>query len=62
MHLLKIPRFASEAQEAQWWYDHRDELTKAFEDAVERGELHAGSAATLAREHASGNQLHPRKK
>lgn len=50
----KIPKFASEAEEAQWWYDHRDELTKAFEDAAARGELHTGSAATLARERGGG--------
>jgi predicted DNA binding CopG/RHH family protein len=47
---LRIPKFASDAEEAQWWHDHRDELTKAFEDAAARGELHTGSAAKLARE------------
>ncbi len=51
---LKIPKFASEAEEAQWWYDHREELTKAFEDAAARGELHTGSRARLARERAAG--------
>ena len=50
---LKIPKFSSEAEEAQWWYDHRDELTKAFEDAAAQGELSSGSAARLAREGAS---------
>ena len=51
---LKIPKFASEAEEAQWWYDHRNKLTKAFEQAAARGELHSGSAARLARERAEG--------
>ena len=51
---LKTPKFASEAEEAQWWYDHRDELTKAFEDAAGRGELHTGSAARLARDRTVG--------
>ena len=51
---LKTPKFASEAEEAQWWYDHREELTEAFEDAAARGELHAGSAARLAREQSTG--------
>jgi hypothetical protein len=51
---LKIPKFASEAEEAQWWYDHRDELTKAFEDAAARGELRTGSAARLARGQSAG--------
>ena len=51
---LIIPKFESEAGEAQWWYDHRDELTKAFEQAAARGELHTGSAARLARDRAAG--------
>jgi predicted DNA binding CopG/RHH family protein len=51
---LKVPKFASEAEEAQWWYDHRDELTKAFENAAARGELRTGSAAKLGRERAVG--------
>ena len=51
---LKIPKFSSEAEEAQWWYDHRNELTKAFEDAAAQGELRSGSAASLGREGAAG--------
>ena len=49
---LTIPTFTTEDEEAQWWYDHRDELAKAFEDAAARGELHSGSAARIARERA----------
>ena len=49
---LDIPEFASEAEEAQWWYDHRDELTEAFEVAGAQGELRHGSAAQIARERA----------
>ncbi|MGC1722314.1 MAG: hypothetical protein WA746_25290 [Isosphaeraceae bacterium] len=51
---LKLPKFASEAEEAQWWYDHREEVTIAFEQAAARGELRTGSAARLAREPATG--------
>jgi predicted DNA binding CopG/RHH family protein len=51
---LRIPKFASEAAEAQWWFDHREEVTKAFEEAAARGELRTGSAARLARQHATG--------
>lgn len=51
---LKVPKFATEAEEAQWWYDHREELAQAFADAAARGELHRGSAARLARERAAG--------
>ncbi len=49
---LKLP--ASEAEEAQWWYDHREEVTKAFEDAAARGELRTGSAAKLAGQPGTG--------
>lgn len=51
---LKIPKFANEADEANWWYEHRDELAKAFEDAAGRGELRTGSVARQARERAAG--------
>jgi hypothetical protein len=34
---LIIPKFKSEAQEAQWWYDHRDETTREMADAVAKG-------------------------
>ena len=50
---LIIPTFASEAEEAEWWYNHRDELTKIFADAAARGELRTGSAARLARERSA---------
>jgi predicted DNA binding CopG/RHH family protein len=46
---LKIPRFASEAEEAQWWFDHRAEVARSFEDADAEGKLRTGSAASLAR-------------
>lgn len=47
---LKIPKFASEAEEAQWWFDHRnDEVTKAFKHAAAEGKLRTGSVASLAR-------------
>src|SRR5438105_2600836 len=45
----RCPTFASEAEEAEWWYNHRDEISKAFADAAARGELRTGSAARLAR-------------
>lgn len=51
---LKIPSFAKEAEEAQWWYDHREEVIQAFEEAAARGELRTGTAARLARQHATG--------
>src|SRR5947208_2600464 len=32
-----IPKFKSEAEEAKWWYEHREETTRAMADAVAKG-------------------------
>ena len=32
-----IPKFKSEAEEAQWWYDNRDKTATAMEAAVAKG-------------------------
>ena len=34
---LEVPRFGSEAEEAQWWFDHRDETADLMENAVAEG-------------------------
>lgn len=34
-----IPKFASEAEEAKWWFDHREELDKDFAQAFTEGRL-----------------------
>jgi hypothetical protein len=34
-----IPKFASEAEEAKWWFDHREELDKDFAQAFAEGRL-----------------------
>ena len=34
-----IPKFATEAEEAQWWYDNREEIGKDFERAFAEGRL-----------------------
>jgi predicted DNA binding CopG/RHH family protein len=34
-----IPPFANEAEEAQWWYEQRDQLTAKAEAALARGDL-----------------------
>ena len=36
---LDIPNFASEKEEADWWYDHREEMSDDFAVAGSRGEL-----------------------
>jgi hypothetical protein len=39
MDVPTIPRFSNEAEEAEWWYQERDRLTRQAEDALARGEL-----------------------
>ena len=31
---LEIPKFQSEAEEAQWWFDHREETSSWMEKSV----------------------------
>ncbi len=40
---LQIPHFDNEEQEAQWWYDHREELTDEFIQAHGEGRLKRAS-------------------
>jgi len=39
MNQKPIPKFATEAEEAQWWYEQRERLSKKAEAALARGEL-----------------------
>jgi len=43
-----IPKFASEAEEAKWWFDNRDELDKDFEQAFAEGRLHRRTAPRVS--------------
>ena len=40
---IKLPRFANEDEEAQWWYDHREETGRALLEAVQSGQNGIGS-------------------
>jgi predicted DNA binding CopG/RHH family protein len=51
MNQKSIPHFTSETEEAQWWYEQRDQLTAKTEEAANRGELrlrHLSPAVELA--------------
>jgi hypothetical protein len=39
MNQNPIPKFATEADEAQWWYEQRHELAAKAQEALARGEL-----------------------
>lgn len=43
-----LPEFASEAEEARWWFEHDDELTEDFERARQEGTLGHGTTARKA--------------
>ena len=42
-----LPEFASEAEEAKWWFDHQDETLADFEQASTEGRLLRGTAAKV---------------
>jgi predicted DNA binding CopG/RHH family protein len=47
---LKVPKFATEAEEAKWWDDHRNEVEENLMKAMERGETQHGTAQRLVKE------------
>jgi hypothetical protein len=44
---LKIPKFATEAEEAKWWFENRDLVFKEFQKAAKEGRLGRGGARRL---------------
>jgi len=48
MSQIEIPDFASEAEEAAWWFENQEQLDDDFLKAAEEGRLGVGTAARLA--------------
>ncbi|HEV2325717.1 MAG TPA: hypothetical protein VGS10_17335 [Terracidiphilus sp.] len=44
---LKIPKFATEAEEAKWWYDNEELIADEFEKAAKEGRLKRGGIRRL---------------
>ncbi len=44
---LRIPKFATEAEEAKWWYENQDLVFKEFQKAAKEGRLGRGGARRL---------------
>jgi len=44
---LKIPQFATEAEEARWWYANQDLILTEFKKAAKEGRLGRGGARRL---------------
>jgi hypothetical protein len=38
MTRIQVPKFNSEEEEANWWYDNREEHARIMAEAFERGE------------------------
>ena len=49
MDKLILPKFANEAEEAQWWFDHREALSDEFLRAEREGRLGEGSMGRYMR-------------
>jgi hypothetical protein len=56
MEPRRIPVFATEAEEAKWWYDNREELAQDFVEARKAGRIGEGSKARWARMQAERQQ------
>ena len=44
---MNRPKFKSEAEEAQWYYDHREELGEEFAKAMRDGRTTSGKGRTI---------------
>lgn len=44
---LKVPKFKTEAEEAQWWYENRDKVSDEFHKAAKEGRLGRGGVRRL---------------
>ena len=48
-----IPRFKTETEEADWWFNNQAYIYQRFKEAAAAGTLQHGTVARLARERAS---------
>jgi predicted DNA binding CopG/RHH family protein len=44
---LKFPKFASEAEEAKWWFENDDKVSAEFQKAAAEGRLKRGGVRRL---------------
>jgi hypothetical protein len=44
---LKIPTFATEAEEAKWWFENEELISAEFEQAAKEGRLGRGGVRSL---------------
>jgi hypothetical protein len=51
-----IPKFATEAEEAKWWFDHREDISDDIIAASRAGRLSEGIKARWQRRQAEKHQ------
>jgi len=44
---MKVPKFATEAEEAKWWFEHQDLVLEEFKKAAKAGTLGRGGVRRL---------------
>jgi hypothetical protein len=44
---LKIPKFATEAEEAKWWFENENLISEEFQKAAREGRLKSGGVRRL---------------
>ena len=44
---IVVPKFKTEAQEAQWWYENREKVEDALIGAMDNGTIRRGTAQRL---------------
>lgn len=47
---MVVPKFKTEAEEAQWWYDNREKVEDALISAMDNGTIQHGTAQRLTGE------------
>ncbi len=47
---IVVPKFKTEAEEAQWWFDNRQKVEGALMDAMDSGTIRRGAARRLTSE------------
>jgi predicted DNA binding CopG/RHH family protein len=47
---IVVPKFKTEAEEAQWWYDNRDKVEDALIKAMDNGTIRRSTAQRLTGE------------
>ena len=56
---LIVPKFASEAEEAKWWFEHQDFMLEEFKRADSEGRLGVGTAKRRAQTPTTTIRLDP---